>query len=101
MSNDLKKVNRDLLEDFIRAYESQSCLWRVKSKDCHDKAKRDAAYDILFKKYRLIDPNADKKAVVKKINAFRTNYRREKKNTEESRHSGSGTDEIYVPTLWY
>jgi hypothetical protein len=36
-------------------------------------AKRDAAYDIL-KKYRLIDPNADKEAVLKKINAFRTNY---------------------------
>jgi hypothetical protein len=40
-------------------------------------------------------------AVVKKINAFRTNYIREKKNFEESHHSGSGTDEICVPTLWY
>jgi hypothetical protein len=49
MSNDLKKINRDLLEDFIRAYESQSCLRRIKSKDYHDKAKRDVAYDILLK----------------------------------------------------
>jgi hypothetical protein len=31
-----------------------------------------------LKKNRLIDSNADKEAVVKKINAFRTNYRREK-----------------------
>jgi hypothetical protein len=81
MSSDQKKASRDLLEDFIRAYESQSCLWRIKSKDYHDKAKRDAAYDILFKKYGLIDPNADKEAVVKKINAFRTNYIREKKSS--------------------
>jgi len=101
MSSDLKKVNRELLEDFIRAYQSQPCLWRIKSKDCHDKAKRDAAYDILLKKYRLIDVNADKDAVVKKINAFRTNYRREKRKVEESRHSGIGTDEIYEPSLWY
>jgi hypothetical protein len=36
-----------------------------------------------------------------KINAFRTNYIREKKNVEESHLSGSGTDEICVPTLWY
>jgi hypothetical protein len=78
MSSDLKKVNRELLEDFIRVYQSQPCLWRIKSKDYYDKAKRDAAYDILLKKYRLIDLNADKDAVVKKINAFRTNYRREK-----------------------
>jgi hypothetical protein len=43
MSSDLKKANRKLLEEFIPAYESQSCLWRIKSKDYHDKAKRDAA----------------------------------------------------------
>jgi hypothetical protein len=55
----------------------------------------------IIKKYRLIDPNADKDAVLKKIKAFRTNYIREKKNFEESHHSGSGTDEICVPTLWY
>jgi hypothetical protein len=39
-------------------------------------------------------------AVVKKINAFKTNYVREK-HFEESHHSGIGTDEICVPTLWY
>jgi hypothetical protein len=50
---------------------------------------------------RLIDPNADKEAVVKKINAFRTNYIREKKNFEESHHFGSVTNEICLPTLWY
>jgi hypothetical protein len=36
ISSDLKKASRDLLEDFIRAYESQSCLWRIISKDYHD-----------------------------------------------------------------
>jgi hypothetical protein len=51
--------------------------------------------------YRLIDPNADKEAIVKKINAFRTNYIRERNNFEDSHHSGSGTDEISVSTLWY
>jgi hypothetical protein len=100
MSSDLKKMNHYLLEDFIRSYECRSCLWHIESQDYHDKAKRDAAYDILLQKYRLIDPNADKDAVVKKTNAFGTNYRREKKKVEESHHSGSGTDEIHVPTLW-
>jgi nitrogen fixation-related uncharacterized protein len=49
MSSDLKKASHDLLEDFIRSYESQSCLWSIKSKDYHDKAKRDATYDIVLK----------------------------------------------------
>jgi len=37
------------------------------------------AYKILLEKYKLIDPNADRDAVVKKINSFRPNFRREKK----------------------
>jgi hypothetical protein len=68
--------------------------------NCNYAWKRDATYDIL-KTYRLIDPNEEKEAVVKKINAFRNNYIREKKHFEESHHSGSGTDEICVPILWY
>jgi hypothetical protein len=62
--------------------------------------RRGMQHTICYKKYRLIDPNADKEAVVKKINAFRTNYRREKKKVK-FHHSGSGKNEIYVPTLWY
>jgi hypothetical protein len=27
--SDLKMVNRDSLENFIRAYESQPCFWRI------------------------------------------------------------------------
>jgi hypothetical protein len=49
MSSDLKKVNSDLLEDFIRLYESQSCPWRIKFKHDNDKVMWDAAYDIIFK----------------------------------------------------
>lgn len=101
MSSDLKKANRELLEEFIRAYQSHPCLWRIKSPEYHDRTKKDAAYDRLLNKYRLIDNNADKDVVVKKLNALRTNYRREKKKVEASRHSGIGTDEIYEPSLWY
>ena len=48
MSTDLKKVNHELLEDFIIAHQSQRYPWRIKSKDYHNKAKRDAAYDLLL-----------------------------------------------------
>ncbi|CAH1959706.1 unnamed protein product [Acanthoscelides obtectus] len=39
--------------------------------------------------------------IVKKINDLRTNYRKEKKKIEESSRSGAGTNNVYVPTLWY
>lgn len=101
MSTDLKKVNRELLEEFIRQYQNQPCLWQIKSPEYHDRAKRDAAYNILLNKYRSIAKNADKDAVIKKINSFRTNYRREKKKVEASRRPGIATDELYEPSLWY
>nr|XP_023026004.1 uncharacterized protein LOC111514011 [Leptinotarsa decemlineata] len=101
MSIALKKANRELLEDFIREYQNHPCLWHVKSKDYHNKAKRDAAYNILVEKYKLIDANADKDTVVKKMNSFRTNYRREKKKIEDADHSEMDKDERYEPTLWY
>lgn len=85
---------------YVKAAENYSKR-RVKSKDYHDKQKKNAAYNKLLEKYKLIDQNADRDTVVKKINTFRTHYRREKKKVEESCRSGSGTDEIYEPTLWY
>lgn len=99
MTSDVRKGHRELLEEFIRAYQGQPCLWRIKSKKYHDKPKKEAADKILLEKYKLIDPIADHDAVVKKINSFRTNFRREKKKIEESRRSG--TDDVYGPTLWY
>lgn len=93
----IPKTSQQLLEDFIRAYQNHPCLWRIKSKDYHDKAKKDAAYDVLLQKYKLIDSNADKGAVVRKINSIRTNYRKEKKKVEESRKIGGK----YQPKLWY
>ena len=48
MSTDFKKINRELLEDFIIAHQSQQYPWRIKSKDYHLKAKRDAAYGLLL-----------------------------------------------------
>lgn len=48
-----------------------------------------------------VEPNANKDLVVKKINSLRTAYRKERKKVIDTTKSGSGTDEIYIPTLWY
>ena len=90
-----------ILEDFINIYKSEPCLWRVKSKEYHDRVQRAKAYRKLTAKLREWEPNATKAEVVKKINTFRSNFRREKKKYEESMKSGASPEDIQKPTLWY
>ncbi|KAL4702735.1 hypothetical protein ACJJTC_001480 [Scirpophaga incertulas] len=90
-----------ILEEFILIYKSEPCIWRVKDKAYHDRNKRAAAYEKLLTKLRELETNATKEDVVKKINALRSNVRREKRKIDESTKSGASADEIYKPSLWY
>ncbi|KAF5281638.1 hypothetical protein FQA39_LY17753 [Lamprigera yunnana] len=96
----VRKQNR-ILEEFIATYRSEPCLWRIKSREYHDRDVREAAYDRLITKLKEIEPDANKSSVVKKINNFRSNVRKEKKKRDMSRKSGAGTDNVYSPKLWY
>lgn len=96
----LRKRNQ-VLEELIELYKCEPCLWRVKCKEYHDRARRDAAYAKLVAKLRESEPDAVKDTVVKKIHNLRCNYRKEKKKVDASKKSGAGTDELYKPTLWY
>lgn len=98
MNIDPSHTKRELLARFIETYKYLPCLWRIKSKEYYDKGKKDAAYNILLEQYKLIDPNADRETVAKKINILRTNYRRQKKKIEDCKRSGT---EILKPILWY
>ena len=88
-------------EEFIELYKSEPCLWKVKSKEYHDRGKREAAYTKLVEKLKESEPDADKDAVVKKINNLRSNHRKDKKKYEASLKSGTSPDNVYEPSLWY
>ncbi|CAK1585835.1 unnamed protein product [Parnassius mnemosyne] len=45
-------------------------------------------------------PNSTREDVKKKLNALRTNFRKELKKIHKSKSSGKGTDEVYVPSAW-
>ncbi|GBP09543.1 hypothetical protein EVAR_76553_1 [Eumeta japonica] len=92
---------RDIMEEFINIYRNEPCFWKIKSTDYHHRDKKNAAYNKLIEQYRKLEPNANRDVVVKKFNALGTNYRKEKRNVEESTRSGAGTSEVYEPTLWY
>jgi hypothetical protein len=104
MTRDLRKGHRVVLEEFIRIYQSEPCLWRIKSKDYHDKGKRDAAYNRLVEKLKQIDPSADRDEVVKKKKNKQLKNKSQKRNEkkiQETQHSGVGAEQIYEPALWY
>lgn len=55
----------------------------------------------LVKKYKEVDPAADRNLVVKKISSLRTVYKKELGKVNSSLKSGAGADEVYKPKLWY
>lgn len=87
--------------DFIEIYRSEECLWKVKSPFYSNKLHRQRAYTKLVDFVSTFDKDATKEIVVRKINSLRSSFRKELKKVKSSIVSGSGTDEIYQPRLWY
>nr|CAI5849889.1 unnamed protein product [Callosobruchus analis] len=92
--------NKRVLEDFIEIYRNHPFLWKTKSKEYQDQAKTQATYELLIKRLKQIEQNADKAAVVKKINNLRSNVRKEKKNNEQYLESGTFVGDVYHIKLW-
>ncbi|KAH8244821.1 hypothetical protein KR032_000993 [Drosophila birchii] len=69
-------------------------LWLVRSKAYRNRRLKDEAYGRLLTLMRQIDPNANTHSLKRKINNFRTSYRRELRKVLRSEH-------CYVPGLWY
>lgn len=97
----VKVKEREFIVECIQLYRELPCLWNVKSKQYHDRDKKNTAYETLLSKYKEMFPQANKDDVKKKFNSLRTNYRKELKKHLQSMKSGCGTDDIYQPTLWY
>ncbi|XP_073427882.1 uncharacterized protein [Dendrobates tinctorius] len=79
------------------------CLWKVKSPDYSNKYKKKVAYEKLVHLYQEHHPSetVDEAVIKKKIQALRTVFKKELNKVEKSTRSGAGTDEVYVPKLWY
>lgn len=66
-------------KDFFDLYRKHTCLWNVKSKEYSNKMKRNAAYEELLLKLQECQPHSTMETLKKKINNFRTSFRREHK----------------------
>ncbi|CAJ0944672.1 unnamed protein product [Ranitomeya imitator] len=80
-----------------------SCCGQIKSKDYSNRYMKREAYEKLVAVYREYHPTetVDENIVRKKIQALRTVFQKEVNKVENSKKSGAGTEEVYVPRLWY
>jgi hypothetical protein len=92
--------NKEFWREFIELYRELPALWKVKSEMYKNRNVKNEGYEFLVEKMKTLIPHADREMVTKKINALRTNYRRELKKIKDSKCSGAGSD-VYTPTLWY
>ncbi|XP_037820473.1 uncharacterized protein LOC119609672 [Lucilia sericata] len=81
--------NKKFILEFIEVYRSLPALWQIKSKEYYNKKEKDLQYKILLKKYRELEPKAEKKDVAMKINSLRTAYRKELKRIEKLEELGT------------
>jgi len=72
-----KMEERSFMIECINLYRDLPALWNVKSKDYSNRNKKNDSYETLVKKYKEKYPQATKEDVKKKMNALRTNWRKE------------------------
>lgn len=94
------KEEKKFLLELIDLYRSLPALWKVKAKEYSDRNKKAIAYERLLVKYREWYKDGKKDELKKKINSFRTNFRKELKKVNDSQKSGAGTEDIYEPSQW-
>lgn len=68
-----------LLSSYCNCIHQHAALWKVKSSEYSDRNLKNDAYKVLVKKYKEVDPKANKEIVKKKINSLRTSYRKQLK----------------------
>uniref|UniRef100_A0A6P7GIB1 Uncharacterized protein LOC114343021 n=1 Tax=Diabrotica virgifera virgifera TaxID=50390 RepID=A0A6P7GIB1_DIAVI len=93
--------NRQFWTELIELYRENSCLWNSTSKDYTNKWKRQASYEKLLEKLKAVNPTATLDNLKKKIGNMRTAFQREFKKVQASKETGTNTDDVYEPTLWY
>ena len=82
---------------FIESLQQHPCTWQVKSQMYKDRNLRALSYDVLVNIMSEMIPNI---TIEEKINTLRGQFRKETKLIAQSKKSGAGTEEIYVPKLW-
>lgn len=93
--------SKEFIRGLIDIYRNHPCLWKTTSPEYTNKNFKNESYKVLVEYCKKYYNEADKTFVQQKIQNLRTAFRKELKKVEDSKRSGMGADDIYVPKLWY
>ncbi|KAI8127467.1 hypothetical protein FF38_11490 [Lucilia cuprina] len=89
--------NKKFWMEFLDIYQAHPELWNFKGDDNKNEQLKESAYNILLQKMKELIPEATRDLVLKKLNVFRSSYRRENRKVKDSMRSGSSQADIYKP----
>ncbi|GAB6018911.1 hypothetical protein CHUAL_000564 [Chamberlinius hualienensis] len=95
---DSRQLSKEFIKEFLELYRSQECLWNTQIKEYNDRVKKQESYAVLIEKLKEVDKAADREAVIRKIDSFRSSFRKEIKKINLSKKSNL---DVYKPRLWY
>ncbi|KAF6201618.1 hypothetical protein GE061_004011 [Apolygus lucorum] len=93
--------SRHFILEVINKYQERPCLWQVTHPSYRNKMKRNKALDDFLELFRSVDPNANRETVQKKLSSIRSSFNKEQRKVQISLLSGSGSENVHVPKLWY
>ncbi|XP_068148551.1 uncharacterized protein [Drosophila tropicalis] len=91
---------RKFWREFLAVYQQMPELWDVDHANYRNKELKNKAYNVLEVKLREVQPNATRSDVGRRINIFRTNYRREQLRLMKQKELGLHGD-LCKPSLWF
>lgn len=97
------KWNSDDIFKFLEIYQQFELLWNIRHSEYVNKQKRESAMRRLMSDLQQEGIEVpDISFLRNKIKVIKTTYRQERLKVEESKSSGKGTDDLYVPKLtWF
>ncbi|KAB0803073.1 hypothetical protein PPYR_00043 [Photinus pyralis] len=92
---------KEVWTDIIDTFRDMPFLWDKTNSNYLNRDMRQEGFNILLDKYKVFDKSATLDVFKKKLENMRTTYNRELKKIKNSKITGSGLDDIYIPSLWY
>ncbi|KAF9411121.1 hypothetical protein HW555_009983 [Spodoptera exigua] len=101
VNGDMATKEKEILSHIIEVYKDMPYLWNKNDKNYMNKTIRSEGFEVLLSIYKNIEKDATVKTLKKKIDNLKTNYFKELKKVKASKHTGAGSEDVYVPTIWY
>uniref|UniRef100_A0A2S2R1S6 MADF domain-containing protein n=1 Tax=Sipha flava TaxID=143950 RepID=A0A2S2R1S6_9HEMI len=96
-----EKWSNDQIETLIDAYKEELCLYATNLATYHNKHLRADAMERVCKAVTSLRPFINTKECSTKFHNLRNQFNIENAKVKTSFKSGTGTDDIYKPSLWY